>query len=1790
MAKTLHSNNITFIDLTDVKKREVYIASNLPTTQIYDVNISSHSPNWENTPLTLIPTVLADGKNITDQLSAADITWYRQIGTNTKTRIVSGTKSLTISENELTDEQLGLASGVISYICSVPNDNGTPSEAQITFARVDTGRNGTNGNNAPTVKAQYSEDGSTSWTATLDASVHQYIRLSYDNGTTWTSAIKIAGKDGKSVSIKGTATSKSVVSGTSYYTLVYNSATITGASVGDAYLLDGNLYVCVDSRNGNDYFMDVGQIQGPQGQKGDSYYLFIRYANDTNGTGISSSPSGKTYIGFYRSSVNQVPTDVSSATWNWAKFVGDNAKTITLTGDAQAFKVDKSNVVSPATIKVTAQVENTSVTSWTYSTDGGTTFASSVTGISRSGNVVTISGSEMTTNSITIKASDGTRNDMFTVYKVSDGSDGKPGEEGAPAYTAFLTNESIAFVANSSGEIDKTTVFSNVVVYKGTEKVIPTLGPITKIPDGMTITSSTLSDLNELKLTMDITDKATLGSITSNYGSINIPITAPMAVNLKLNWSKINSGAKGDMGDTGVGIKSTTVAYGVSDSASTRPSDNSWQSTIPTVAEGKYLWTRTIIDYTDDTMADTVTYTYAKQGVKGDIGSSGTSVTVDKIEYQAGTSAVTAPTGTWSNGVVSVAEGGYLWTKTTFSDGKVAYGVAKQGAKGDTGRGVTSIVEQYYQSTSATSQSGGSWSSTVPTWVDGKYIWTRSVVTYTDTTTSTTSPVCITGQKGATGSTGASGVGVSSVDVWYYQSSSATSLNGGSWATTAPTWVDGKYVWTKTITTYTDATTDETSAVCITGQKGSQGIQGPKGNDGQQYYTWVKYADTPTSGMSDNPDGKAYIGLAYNKTTSTESSTYSDYMWSLIKGETGAVGPKGNDGQQYYTWIKYADNASGANMSDSPSGKSYIGLAYNKTTSTESNTASDYTWALFKGDKGDTGRGIRTVAEYYLATSSSSGVTTSTSGWTTTIQTITVDKKYLWNYELITYTDGDTSTTTPVIIGVFGNTGATGSTGATGKGIKSVIEYYLATTSSSGVTTSASGWTTTMQTLTATNKYLWNYELITYTDDSKATINPVIIGVYGDKGNTGDKGADAYTVILTNESHIFAGNVSSAIAANTTTQVLAYKGSTAQSVTIVSVDGKTASASSTATSITGLSFSCSALSGTSPTITFVCTTSFVSPSGTIPIVLTVDGVTITKMFTYSIAFKGATGGTGSSGASATSYWLISSASVIQKTATGTIAVTPSTLTFTGKSQTGTTTPTDYACRWIIAYSTDGTNYTDLYTSTTNETSKSITVATTYKTIRARMYLAGGTTTLLDEQIVPIVSDGAKGATGDSSVTFQIYAPNGYLLSNELESLTLQTVAYSGSTAITSATYVWSYQENDAWVNISNATKSSLTLTKNDVIKSKTYRCAMTYKNTVYYATATVQDTTDIYDVMICVSDNINPLTGIYYWVVYALLYSEQGEADALLGPISTNAPTTPVSGDYWYAVDAASQTVTLKQYNGSSWVASTDKQAYAYDWRQIVDGTQQQAIGNTDKVQIISCNNFTSSATFQCIVTDTDGSKLARCNIHLTDTSDPIVSDTAPVGVKDGQLWMQTQTDGTFLLYIWDASASIWKQLNADTKNVVHTTKPSSYKAGDLWVVESNTAISGYTKGTLLQSNATSTTFAAAHWTPSLKYETELSEVQNALKAYKQYMSVDDKGLHMQAKAADGTLSPFQALFTNTRLSFYQDDLEVAYISDNKLNIYEASIDVLSVEKKIQLQKFEWAIESNGSMSLIVNY
>lgn len=161
---------------------------------------------------------------------------------------------------------------------------------------------------------------------------------------------------------------------------------------------------------------------------------------------------------------------------------------------------------------------------------------------------------------------------------------------------------------------------------------------------------------------------------------------------------------------------------------------------------------------------------------------------------------------------------------------------------------------------------------------------------------------------------------------------------------------------------------------------------------------------------------------------------------------------------------------------------------------------------LVRVNDGATGNGIKSITEYYQVSPSN---TTPPESWLTTVPSMTTTNRYLWNYETITYTNGSNSNTTKRVIGVYGNTGQpgqNGATGATGNGIKTITNYYLATASGSGVTASTSGWTTTVQTVSASKKYLWNYEIIAYTNGSTSKTTPCIIGTYGDKGDTGATG------------------------------------------------------------------------------------------------------------------------------------------------------------------------------------------------------------------------------------------------------------------------------------------------------------------------------------------------------------------------------------------------------------------------------------------------------------------------------------------------------------------------------------------------------------------------------------------------------------------------------------------------------------------------------------------------------------
>lgn len=145
-------------------------------------------------------------------------------------------------------------------------------------------------------------------------------------------------------------------------------------------------------------------------------------------------------------------------------------------------------------------------------------------------------------------------------------------------------------------------------------------------------------------------------------------------------------------------------------------------------------------------------------------GKDGVGINTVDVEYAKSSSNTTAPTSGWQTTAPAWEDGKYIWsrTKTVLTDGSTEYTKAVcitggKGATGSTGVGVKSIVEQYYLSSSPTSQTGGSWSTTRPTWKDGWYIWTRSVITYTNGTSTTTAAICVTGGKGETGDPGEKG-------------------------------------------------------------------------------------------------------------------------------------------------------------------------------------------------------------------------------------------------------------------------------------------------------------------------------------------------------------------------------------------------------------------------------------------------------------------------------------------------------------------------------------------------------------------------------------------------------------------------------------------------------------------------------------------------------------------------------------------------------------------------------------------------------------------------------------------------------------------------------------------------------------------------------------------------------------------------------------------------------------------------------------------------------------------------
>lgn len=391
--------------------------------------------------------------------------------------------------------------------------------------------------------------------------------------------------------------------------------------------------------------------------------------------------------------------------------------------------------------------------------------------------------------------------------------------------------------------------------------------------------------------------------------------------------------------------------------------------------------------------------------------------------------------------------------------------------------------------------------------------------------------------------------------------------------------------------------------------------------------------------------------------------------------------------------------------------------------------------------------------------------------------------------------------------------------------ISNSTTYYKVETSEDAVPDIDDPDWTTIPPVWRSDIFIWTKVIVTYTDDTPISPHKSVTGPVRLTGNTGPTGSSGtgYTILLTNESHTFAGTSTSAIGASTTTSIIAYRDSTQVPTSIGNITGIP----------TGMSVTKNNNGTTNSSLTINVTSSMVTANGMLTIPITVDEQTFNKNFVYSIAFSG------TPGESATVYALNLSAAAISKDTEGNY--TPSTITLTGKSQSaGNLTDesislTSYSGRFIIEttnnLSTSPIEWTEVYRSTNNESAYTYTIPSDAGGLRCSMYLSGDNpwtpnpNYLVDQQIVPVVYD------GEDNVMVQVLSSNGDVFKNNVISTSLTAKVYKGGQNITDfiddSKFSWIKINSDESIDPTwSKTGKIIKLTSSDVSSRATFICTV----------------------------------------------------------------------------------------------------------------------------------------------------------------------------------------------------------------------------------------------------------------------------------------------------------------------------------------------------------------------------
>lgn len=689
-------------------------------------------------------------------------------------------------------------------------------------------------------------------------------------------------------------------------------------------------------------------VAGKNGENGETSYVHFAYATSEDGkTSFSTTdPTDKTYIGQYVD-FKKVDSEQPEK-YRWSKFQGPK-------GPAGSDGEQGYGIVASVTR------ENFTEDQWN-STYGMTGHLASWTGTSalrngcRIGDIFVVVGTATDTKNAhtAYYRSDTDAGDLqgiCTGHTIAfrgsagiDGTDGK-GIESIKEHYAVSTSNTMTptvwfddvLVTNSVNKYlwsYETITYTDGTSVDSNKRVIGTYGDTGK--DG-----ATGADGKGIKSTVITYQASTSGTaIPTGTWQTDIPTVSAgqylwtRTVITYTDNSKSTSysvgrmginGANGTNGSAGRGIKSTSITYQVGSSGTTAPT-GTWQTTVPaTSASSPYLWTRTIITYTDDTTSTSYAVGSTLEGVSvggrnlarktsnkycaafnsfngGDnicpnlatVSTAGLTVgdkvTVRLVYKYTNIVAVTGKTAAaWLQGAGNITE----WKSGTFvSNQRIA--LSGSGEK---------VIKYSFVITSDMIKNQCWYVNIRHDGVkSGSVQWKEFKV-----------------EKGniATDWTPAPEDGIASVDVEYYLSTSATALSGGSWSTTAPRWVNGKYMWSRTVTT--DGAGNKTyspnqNGVCIAGAKGETGNDGknalqPKRNWSGTFTTIGETANVSTSSFNRTPVvGDVFTNLDGSSNTGTWEITKIEHdrayfkLLSYVnskgekgeKGNTGATGPKGD--------------------------------------------------------------------------------------------------------------------------------------------------------------------------------------------------------------------------------------------------------------------------------------------------------------------------------------------------------------------------------------------------------------------------------------------------------------------------------------------------------------------------------------------------------------------------------------------------------------------------------------------------------------------------------------------------------------------------------------------------------------------------------------------------------------------------------------------------------------------------------------------------------------------------------